>query len=91
MHGLYKVTSIDAVDFSFSFDVNPDEIIVFFTEDINDILLLYFYHDFEGQGITEVELQRKHWPFISIEFDCPVLYSWVDSSEITKVVLHKQG
>lgn len=70
--GLYEVASINAVDFSFPFDVNPDGIVVFVTSDFSDKLLLDFYDDAEKQEeMIEVELQGKHWPFISFEFSRP--------------------
>lgn len=64
LYGLYKVASIDAIDFSFPFDVNSDGIIVFLTSDLSDKLLLDFYYDSEYQEMIEVELQGKHWSLI---------------------------
>lgn len=73
LYGLYKVASIDAIDFSFSFDVNPDGIIVFLTSDLSDKLLFDFSYDSEDREIIEVELQGKHWPFVPFEFGRPLL------------------
>lgn len=66
-YGLYKATSINSIDFSFSFDVNPDGIIVLLTEDLNDRLLLDFYRNSEGREILELELYGKHWKFIPLD------------------------
>lgn len=41
LHALYKVASIDAVDSSFPFDVNPDGIVVFITEEPTRFLLRF--------------------------------------------------
>jgi hypothetical protein len=62
--GLYKIPSIKMFDFSFPFDVNPDGLVVFLSEDINDQLLLDFSYDSKGQEVLEVELKGRHWPFI---------------------------
>lgn len=66
LHGLLKVDSIDAIDFSFPFNVNSDGIVVFLTSDFSDRLLLDFYHDCEGQEMLEVELKGKHWSSIPL-------------------------
>jgi hypothetical protein len=65
LHGLCKIDVINSIDFSFPFDINPDGIIVFLTEDLNDKLLLDFYRDSEEREMLGIELQGKHWTSVA--------------------------
>lgn len=62
--GLYKVGSIKDVNFSFSFDLNEEGIVVFLSVDMKDKLLLDFSIDSSGNEIVEVESQGLNWPNI---------------------------
>lgn len=62
--GLYKISSINMVDFSFPFNVNQEGIVVFLAEDINDKLLLDFSCNSQGKEVLEVESQGKNWSLI---------------------------
>lgn len=64
LYGLYEVASINSIDFSFPFDVNPEGIIVFLTSDVNDKLLLDFYYNSQGEEMIDIELQGMHWSFV---------------------------
>ena len=59
--GLYKAASINDIDFSFRFDLDPNGIIVFMTEDLNNRLLLDFYRDWEERETIEIKIQGKQW------------------------------
>jgi hypothetical protein len=63
--GLYKVASIDAVNFAFRFDLSPEGIVEFVTEDLSDRLLLDYYYDSDDREMLEFEWQGKHWHSIS--------------------------
>jgi hypothetical protein len=69
LHGLFKVASIDVINFSFPFNVNQDGIVIFLASDFNDKLLLDFYCDSEDQEILEIELRGKHWSSIPFNFE----------------------
>jgi hypothetical protein len=62
--GLYKVESIDQVNFAFPFDINSNGVVTFRTEDFSDKLLLDFSEDDLGERILEVELTGKHWSLV---------------------------
>lgn len=66
LHGLYKIDSISSLDLSFPFNVNPDGMAVFLTEDLNDKLLLDFYRDSEDQDMLEIEVQGTHWGLMNL-------------------------
>jgi hypothetical protein len=66
LHGLCKIASINSIDFSFPFNINPDGVIVFLTEDLKDKLLLDFYRDSKEQEILEIELQGENWASVSL-------------------------
>ena len=59
--GLYKVSSINAVDFSFKFDINDEGMVIFLTENCQDRLLLDFYKDRIDKEMLNLEVKGKHW------------------------------
>lgn len=59
--GLYKIDNIDAVNFSFPFNLNTQGVVVFLSENIKNKLLLDFYIDSSGEKIIEVESQGLQW------------------------------
>lgn len=59
--GLYKASSIKAINFSFKFDVNDDGMVIFLTEDCNDRLLLDFYIDYKERKMLDLEVKGKNW------------------------------
>jgi hypothetical protein len=63
--GLYKVASIEAINFAFPFNLSPDGIVVFLTEDLSNRLLLDYYQDSDDQEMLEVEWQGKDWHSIA--------------------------
>ena len=63
--GLYKAASINAIDFSFEFNLNTEGIVVFTTEDSNNKLLLDFYRDSKEQETIEIEVTGKDWYSVS--------------------------
>ena len=63
--GLYKVASIEAINFDFPFDISPDGIFVFVTEGLEDRLLLDFYQDYGDREMLEIEWQGEHWNSVS--------------------------
>ena len=63
--GLYRVNSINAINFSFAFDVNTNGIVVFLTDDFEDKLLLDFYRDSKEEEMLEVVIQGRNWSKIS--------------------------
>ena len=65
MCGLYKAASIDAINFDFPFDISPDGIFVFVTEDLENELLLDYYYDSGDREMLEIEWQGKHWHSVS--------------------------
>ena len=63
--GLYKAASINAVDFSFEFDLNTEGIVTFTTENANNELLLDFYRNSKEQETIKIEVTGKDWYSVS--------------------------
>ena len=63
--GLYKAASINAIDFTFGFELNTEGIIAFTTEDTNNELLLDFYRDSKERETIEIEVKGKDWHSVS--------------------------
>jgi hypothetical protein len=59
------VASIEAIDFTFPFDISPEGIVEFVTEDLSNELLLDYYQDSDDREMLEVEWQGKDWHSIS--------------------------
>lgn len=60
--GLYKVSSIKDVNFSFPFNLNEEGIVAFLSVDMKDKLLLDFSIESSGDKIVDVESQGLNWP-----------------------------
>lgn len=64
--GLYKVSSIKDINFSFPFDINNEGMFVLLSVDLKDKLLFDFSFDSSGKKIIEIEIQGLNWP--SVEY-----------------------
>ena len=64
--GLYKVDSMKSVNFSFPFEINNDEMLVFLSVDVKDRLLLDYFIDDAGDKIIEVRVRGLNW--INVEY-----------------------
>lgn len=61
--GLYKAASINAINFSFEFDLNTEGIVTFTIKNANNQLLLDFYRVLKEQETIEIEV--KDWYSVS--------------------------
>lgn len=63
--GTFRVPSLEAVCFGFNFDINPEGIITFMTERMEDGMILDFSVDDQGGQILQIETQGAHWGQVS--------------------------
>lgn len=65
IHGLYKAKSINSLNYSFTFDVNVEGIVVFLTENLEDKIILDYYKDNYGKKLLDITLKGQQWSSIS--------------------------
>jgi hypothetical protein len=58
--GFPRPVQLSEIDFGFEFDLEPNGVLVFITEDLCDKLLLDYFEE-DGERLLEVELSGAHW------------------------------
>lgn len=63
--GLLRAGPLPSLNWSFRFDINPDGIIMLFTTDCADEMMLDFSREEDGREELELHLSGTHWGRVS--------------------------